>query len=93
MYPRGRWRILALMVQLQAPAPTATPVRLERRRRFVVLECPFCSDSHDALLDGGRQKAQCGREIEALSLGGVVQGHVWGLESEGRKLLPARIVV
>ena len=92
MCPSGRKRILALMVQLQAPALTETPARTDRRRRFVLLECPFCSEAHDALLDGGRQKAQCGRESEARTLGGVTQGHVWGLESEGRELRQARIV-
>jgi hypothetical protein len=79
----GRCPILAVMVQMQ--------VQTERRRRFILLECPYCSEQHDALLDGGRHKTQCGRQAEALTLGGAMQGHVWGLANEGNELRQARI--
>jgi hypothetical protein len=67
-------------------------VQTERRRRFVLVECPFCREEHDALLDGGRLKAQCGREAEAVTVDGVSQGRVWGLETEQRELRAARIL-
>lgn len=67
-------------------------VQTERRRRFILLECPYCREAHDALLDGGRQRTECGRQSEALTLAGVMQGHVWGLESEGREPRQARIL-
>ena len=72
------------MVQMQ--------VQTERRRRFILLECSYCREAHDALLDGGRQKTECGRQVEALTLAGVMQGHVWGLETEGGEPRQARIL-
>ena len=84
MFHCGRSAILALMVQMQ--------VQIERRRRFILLECPYCREEHDALLDGGRHKTQCGRQAEALTSGGVMQGQVWGLANEGNELRQARII-
>ena len=82
----GRRSILAVMILMEPR------VQIERRRRFVLVECPFCLDAHDALLDGGRQKTPCGREAEAVTVEGVALGRVRGLEIEQREIRPARIV-
>ena len=68
------------------------PVQTERRRKFILLECPYCQEPHDALVDGGRHRTQCGRQAEAMTLAGVLQGHVWGLATEGNELRAARII-
>ena len=88
MIRRGHRRILAEMIELQH-APTA---QTERRRRFVLVECPFCAEAHDALLDGGRLKTSCGREAEALTVDRVTLARVWGRDGEWPEMRPARIV-
>jgi hypothetical protein len=82
-----------LMIQMQLQSERSPRVAApDRRRRFILLECPYCSEAHDALLDGGRHRTQCGRDAEALTLGGAMQGHVWGLAAEGNELRPARVI-
>ena len=73
MIRRGRWRILALMIQMQTAEPTA---QTERRRRFVLVQCPYCREAHDAMVDGGRLKTPCGREAEAVTVDGVIRARV-----------------
>ena len=90
---RGRWRILAGMVQPAATTEqTSQTSQTERRRRFVLLECPFCREAHDALVDGGRLKTPCGREAEAMTVDGVTLARVWGLEGERREMKAARLI-
>ena len=80
-----------------SPRLTAPPAGRERRRRFVVLECPYCGGEHDVLLDGGRQTAPCGRIMEASAAdpssasSSTAEGRVWGLEPEGSTPLRARL--
>ena len=76
MNRRGRQRILAPVIQLEPAMTTDQTVRAERRRRFVLVECPFCQEAHDALLDGGRQRTPCGREMEAKTVDGGIQARV-----------------
>ena len=71
-----RRRILAAVIQLEPAMTTDQTVRAERRRRFVLVECPFCQEAHDALLDGGRQRTPCGREMEAKTINGVIEARV-----------------
>ena len=73
------------------------PFGKERRRRFVVLECPYCRGEHDVLLGGGRQTAPCGRAMEASAAdpsspsSGTAEGRVWGLGPEGSAPVSARL--
>ena len=92
MFQRGRWRILAQMVQVLTPMPTTQVAQTDRRRRFVLVECPFCREPHDAMVDGGRLKTPCGREAEALTMDRVMLARIWGREGEWPEMRPARIV-
>ena len=65
---------------------------MERRRRFVLVQCPFCPEAHDALLDGGRLKTACGREAEALTVDRVTLARVWARDGEWPEMRPAHIV-
>ena len=72
--------------------PTAPTAQTERRRRFVLLECPFCREPHDAQVDGGRLKTPCGREAEALTVDGVTLARVWEVVAEQREMRAARLI-
>ena len=64
----------------------------ERRRRFVLVECPYCRETHDALVDGGRLKTPCGRSAEALTVDRVTLARVWARDGEWPEMRTARLV-